>query len=107
MQIRQVFTCPLKLSLDMIKGKWKPIIIWRLRFGHQQLSKLQHDIKGINQKMLIQHLKELVEFDIVDKLVYDGYPLKVEYFLTERGKKMLKGLEIFQQIGTEYLSDEN
>ena len=31
MKIRNDYTCPLELVHDMIKGKWKPIILWRLR----------------------------------------------------------------------------
>lgn len=107
MKIRSEFTCPLELTLDMISGKWKPIIIWRLRLGKQQLSTLNKDIQGINQKMLIQHLSELIECEIVEKKTYEGYPLKVEYFLTERGWEFLKGLEVFQKIGQEYLSQDD
>ena len=29
MKMREEFTCPLELVHDMIKGKWKPIILWR------------------------------------------------------------------------------
>ena len=88
MKIRTEFTCPLELTHDMIKGKWKPIILWRLRLGRTSLSKLEKDINGITQKMLLEQLKELIEFGLVSKITYDGYPLKVEYFLTEiQGKK--------------------
>ena len=104
MYLRNQFTCPVEIILDMIRGKWKPIIIWRLRFGPKQLSKLQRDIVGINQKMLIQHIKELQEYGIVAKNVYDGYPLKVEYYLTEMGVRIVQGLEIFQQIGHDYIA---
>ena len=67
----------------MIKGKWKPIIIWILRKGRYSLSALEKEIDGINQKMLLEQLKELKEFGFVDKVSYEGYPLKVEYFLTD------------------------
>ena len=33
LKIRDEYTCPLELVHDMIKGKWKPIILWRLRLG--------------------------------------------------------------------------
>lgn len=107
MEIRQKYTCPLELTHDMIKGKWKPIIIWRLRLGNSSLSKLEKDIEGVTQKMLLQHLKELLEFEIVNKIVYEGYPLKVEYFLTNRGIKMLSALKIMQEIGIEFMLDNN
>lgn len=104
MKLRTVYTCPLELVHDMIKGKWKPIIIWRLRHGNTSLSQLEKDIEGITQKMLLQHLNELLKYKMVDKKVFDGYPLKVEYFLTEnRGRKILEALEIMQKIGIDYM----
>lgn len=104
MKIRENYTCPLELTHDMIKGKWKPIILWRLRLGNTSLSQLQKDINGITQKMLLEHLKELMEFGLVDKKVFEGYPLKVEYFLTEhRGKQMLDALIIMQRLGVDFM----
>ena len=104
MKIREVYTCPLELTHDMIRGKWKSIILWRLRLGCTYLSKLERDIEGITQKMLLQHLKELVELGFVEKKTYDGYPLKVEYSLTKpQGEKLLSALQIMQEIGVEYM----
>lgn len=105
MKIREKFTCPLELILDFIKGKWKPIIIWRLRTGPKQLTNLNKEIIGINQKMLIEHLNQLLETGIIHKEVYEGYPLKVEYSLTEFGFKILKGIRAFQEIGIEYIEN--
>jgi DNA-binding HxlR family transcriptional regulator len=99
MKIRKDFTCPLELTHDIIKGKWKPIIIWNLK-ENRSLSSLEKSINGINQKMLMEHLKELMEFKIIDKISFAGYPLKVEYFLTERGKELLSAIVILQKIGT-------
>lgn len=104
MKLRSRFTCPLELVHDMIKGKWKPIILWRLRLGGSSLSKLEKDIEGITQKMLLEQLKELMEYGFVGKTASAGYPLQVEYYLTEpMGKDILKALRIMQQIGIGYL----
>lgn len=106
MKMRNDYTCPLELVHDMIKGKWKPIILWRLRLGATSLSKLEQDIEGITQKMLMEHLKELMEYGLVGKKSYSGYPLHVEYFLTEpMGKQILEALKIMQHIGIEYLKN--
>lgn len=67
MKIRTEYTCPLELVHDMIKGKWKPIILWRLRLGKTSLAKLEKDIEGITQKMLLEQLKELQEYGFVEK----------------------------------------
>lgn len=105
MKLREEYTCSLELTQDLIRGKWKPIILWQLGKGSASLSSLHKEIKGINQKMLIEHLKELQEFHIVGKNYYDGYPLKVEYFLTSFGKRMLEIVISMQQIGIELMKD--
>ncbi|UUC41844.1 helix-turn-helix transcriptional regulator [Clostridioides difficile] len=106
MKLRDEYTCPLELTHDMIKGKWKSIILWRLRIGPTSLSKLEKEINGINQKMLLEQLKELIEFGLVDKKTYKGYPLKVEYSLTSiRGKQILDALAIMQDIGINFMLD--
>lgn len=50
MKIRENYTCPLELTHDMIRGKWKTIILWRLRLGNTSLAKLEKDIIGVTQK---------------------------------------------------------
>lgn len=106
MKMREQYTCPLELTHDMMRGKWKPIILWRLRLGNTSLSKLEKDIAGIGQKMLLEQLKELMEFGLVDKLVFEGYPLRVEYFLTQdRGQRILEALSIMQAIGVDFMRE--
>lgn len=103
MKMRDEFTCPLELVHDMIKGKWKSIIVWRLRLGPTYLVKLEKDIDGITQKMLLQYLRELTAFGFVKKQSFERYPLHVEYSLTEeQGKNLLEALKIMQHIGIEY-----
>ena len=103
LKIRSEFTCPLELVHDMVKGKWKLIIIFNLRKGSCSFSDLLHSIDGISQKMVLEQLKELKQFGLVGKKSYAGYPLKVEYFLTDMGLKMLSAIEIMQGIGIEYM----
>lgn len=41
MKMREEYTCPLELTHDMIKGKWKPVILWQLSKGPASLSALK------------------------------------------------------------------
>lgn len=108
MKMREEYTCPLELTHDMIKGKWKPIILWRLRLGDTSLAKLERDIEGVTQKMLLEQLKELREYGLVDKHTYEGYPLKVRYYLTEdKGKKIVEALKILQEVGIAFMKENN
>jgi DNA-binding HxlR family transcriptional regulator len=108
MKLRKECTCPLEITHDILKGKWKTIILWQLKcHGRASLSQLEKDIKGISQKMLLEQLKELREFGLVDKIKYQGYPLRVDYYLTEdRGHRIIKALEIMQEIGKDYLNEQ-
>ena len=106
MNIRSDYTCPLEIVHDIIKGKWKTIIMFKLRKGNLTLSELEHGIEGITQKMLLQQLNELQRFGLVSKKVFPGYPLHVEYYLTEqKGRRMLEAIQIMQEIGIEYLDE--
>lgn len=107
MKIRENYTCPLELVHDITKGKWKTIIIFQMKHGKCSLSDLHHQIVGISEKMLIEQLHELQQFGLVEKRSFDGYPLKVEYWLTLRGEKMLSAIDIMQQIGIEYMVEHD
>jgi len=106
MKMREEYTCPLELTHDIIKGKWKPVILWQLSKGARSLSSLKKEIKGISQKMLIQHLSELNSSGAVGKIIYEGYPLKVDYFLTERGMKIFEAVSIMQSVGIEMMLED-
>ena len=103
MKIRTVCTCPLEIVHDIMRGKWKTIIVFQLRNGGMGLAELERGIEGITQKMLLQHLGELRAFGLIGKIEPDGYPLRVTYFLTERGEKLLRAVRIMQDIGVEYM----
>ena len=103
MKLRKQYTCPLEITHDVIKGKWKPIIIWVLKDGKKSLSELERTINGISQKMLLEQLSELIDFRIAVKKTFPGYPLKVEYSLTEEGTRLIAALEILQNVGNALL----
>ena len=53
------FQCPVKLTADIIGGKWKPLILFYLEGETRRFSALQRLIPGMTKKMLTQHLREL------------------------------------------------
>ena len=108
MKIRDDYTCPLEIVHDIIKGKWKTIIMYQMKDGPKGLSEMEHKIEGITQKMLLEQLHELIEFGLVEKKSYDGYPLRVEYSITERrGRKMIEAIDIMQMIGVDYMLERD
>lgn len=107
MKLRREYTCPLEMTHDIIKGKWKPVILWQLSKGGCSLSSLKKSIRGISQKMLIQHLNELLQWGVIGKTLSDGYPLKSDYFLTERGRKLFEAVSIMQEVGIEMMVEDH
>jgi len=75
-------------TLAVIGGKWKPLILWRLKNGVWRFGELQRLVPGVTRKMLTQHLRELERDGIVARKVYSEVPLKVEYSLTEYGRTL-------------------
>ena len=106
MKSRGEYTCPLELTHDIIRGKWKPIILWQLGKQPCSLAQLECSIVGMGQKMLLQHLGELQQFGMIQRKQFDGYPLKVEYSLTERGQRMLAVVMAMQQVGIELMKED-
>jgi DNA-binding HxlR family transcriptional regulator len=76
--------CPITAAIDVIGGKWKPIIIWGLVGGTKRFGELSKCMPGI----LARQLKELEADDIVTRKAYAEVPPRVEYSLTEKGRSL-------------------
>ncbi|OFI47200.1 MarR family transcriptional regulator [Floricoccus tropicus] len=72
-------------TMDVIGGKWKPIILCNLRHGAMRPSDLMRQIPNISQKMLTQQLRELEQDHMIERKIYNVVPPKVEYSLSEYG----------------------
>jgi len=82
-------------ALRVLEGKWKIIIIIQLFAAKKPLrfSELERRVDGVNQKMLIQQLRQLEKDGIVTRTIYPQVPPKVEYTLTEMGIALGPSLE--------------
>ena len=82
-------------ALRVLEGKWKIVIIFQLFAAKQPLrfSELERRVEGVNQKMLIQQLKELEKDEIVIRKIYPQVPPKVEYALSEIGLALGPSIE--------------
>ncbi|MNG79054.1 helix-turn-helix transcriptional regulator [Serratia plymuthica] len=74
-------------ALRVLEGKWKIIIICQLfaAKGPLRFSDLERLVEGVNQKMLIQQLRQLEKDGIVTRTVYPQVPPRVEYALSAMG----------------------
>lgn len=95
--------CQVDSALDIIVGKWKPIILLHLmNDGTMRFSELKRSIPEITQKMLTKHLRELENEDIVKRVVYPQVPPKVEYSITEYGRTLEEILVAMHEWGTKH-----
>jgi len=99
---RDIFYCPVDLTLSAIGGRWPGLIIWNLRNETKRFNELKRSLVVINDKMLSQSLKKLVEQGIIFRKSYNSIPPKVEYSLTEQGKELLPLFKMMQQWGEKY-----
>ncbi|MBB5366597.1 MULTISPECIES: helix-turn-helix domain-containing protein [unclassified Janthinobacterium] len=76
--------------IRMIQGRWKLPILFRLYADPSMRTlQLKRDLPGISQKMLTQHLRELAEDGLVERIDFGEKPLRVEYQMSERGRQLL------------------
>jgi DNA-binding HxlR family transcriptional regulator len=98
------YSSPVEISLDVIGGKWKIPIIWRLKDSPKRYGELRKSLPKVTHKMLTQQLRELEEAEIITRKVYPEVPPKVEYSLTLLGKSVIPVIDILQEWGEEYRS---
>ena len=100
----KIYNIGVEATMDVIGGKWKPIILCNLRHGELRPSDLRRKIPGISQNMLTQQLRELEESDIVTRKSYNQVPPKVEYSLSEYGETLGGLLDTLCQWGTMHVA---
>lgn len=86
--MEKIYHIGVEATLDVIGGKWKPIILCHLGNGPLRTGELRRRIPNITQKMLTQQLRELEDDKIVIRKVYRQIPPKVEYYLSKEGKTL-------------------
>lgn len=102
------FNCEKELTLSVIGGKWKMIILWHIGLNSpQRFSTLRKLLPKVTPKMLTAQLRELENDGIIHRKVYQQVPPKVEYTLTEYGEKLIPILELMYDWGKKYAKHMN
>lgn len=95
----KVYFSALDVTLDIMGGKWKALILWNLRGGAKRFTEFRKLIPDITEKMLSLQLKQLESDRIIEREVFAEVPPRVEYSLTEEGKTILPMLEAMEEWG--------
>jgi len=96
---RRVSVCPVETGLDLISGRWKARILWKLYQGTMRYGELRRALSGITEKMLARQLRELERDQLVTRTQYPEMPPRVEYSLSEFGETMRPILEALREWG--------
>ena len=84
------FNCEKELTLSIISGKWKIIILYYLETeGILRFSEIKRLLPKITHKVLTTQIRELEEDGIVHRKVFPEVPSKVEYSLTTLGESLI------------------
>lgn len=81
-------SCPAELTLCLINGRWKPMVIYWLLQGTKRFNQLQRDLGGITHRTLSKTLKEMERDGLIERLDYGEIPPRVEYSLSKCGKSL-------------------
>ncbi|MFD2670752.1 winged helix-turn-helix transcriptional regulator [Marinicrinis sediminis] len=96
------FVCHIDWGMELVRGKWKSVILCHLSDGPKRFLELQRITSGVSQKVLTQKLNEMEQHGLILKKTYPEVPPRVEYELTELGKELFPALQLLESWSIKY-----
>lgn len=97
-----ITNCPVASVQKIVRGKWTMVIIFFLSQGTLRFGELSRKMPQVTQANLTKELRMLEDYKVIHREVYKEVPPKVEYSLTDIGKKFLPVLEALATWAIEY-----
>ncbi len=98
--------CPIEISIAVIGGVWKPLILFSLLSGAKRYGALSRLVPNATQRVMTLHLRQLEADGIIRRTAYAGTPLRVKYELTDLGWSLEPLLQALHAWGSQYLSHD-
>lgn len=95
--------CAVRAALDVIKGRWKPSILFALKDKARRFSEIQAALVTVSSQALTAQLKQLEADGIIERTLLQEVPVRVEYRMTEFGGTLSKVLDQLDTWGNDYL----
>lgn len=89
--------CPAENALELLSGKWRPMVIYWLLPGPLRFNELQRRLGAVTHRTLSKTLKEMEAAGLVARKDYGTIPPRVDYALTERGRSLQPVLAAMEQ----------
>lgn len=86
--IKKKYNCPAEMTIDVIGGKWKVVVLWLVRKGPQRSGNLKSRMRGISPAAFSLAVRDLEERGLLRRIVHSQFPLEVSYALTPRGETL-------------------
>lgn len=99
---RETETCDVEVTLRVIGGRWKVLVLRRLDRGSVRFNQLHRLLRGISQRTLARQLRELERDGIISRKAYAEIPPRVEYALTRLGGSLRPVLRAMHEWGRKY-----
>src|SRR5215472_3989324 len=80
--------CPVRVTVSVIGGKWKPLILFYLKHRTMRFNEFRRMIPEATKKVLTQQLRALERDGIITRKIYPEVPPRVEYSLSEYGESL-------------------
>lgn len=94
------YPCCASLTMGVIGGKWKTVILYHLISGELRYNELRKLMPSVTERTLSLQLRALEDDGIVDRKVYNNKPpLKVLYILTDFGKTLIPVIQSIADWG--------
>ncbi|WP_315584160.1 helix-turn-helix domain-containing protein [Actinomyces viscosus] len=102
----KTYTCPISAAMDLVGGKWKPVIIYHLKDKPKRFSELRRDLVSATDATLSIQLKQLESSGLVSRQIFgDKPPLKSIYSLTDFGRTFLPALQELTRWGNQIITE--
>ncbi len=86
----------------VIGGKWKLPIIISIYHGNKRFNEILSSIPKITNRVLSKELRHLEENELISRKVYDDYPARIEYTLTDYCHSVTEVLEAMEKWGKQH-----
>jgi len=91
--------CPVRATIDVIEGKWKPIIVNALKRGTLRFGQLRRHVPEATRKVLTEQLRDLENDGIIKRKPSEKRWERVEYSLTSYGRTLVPVLTLMAKWG--------
>lgn len=98
--------CPVKAAIDVIRGRWKPSLLYELCQGTKRYCDLQCALPEVTAQVLTVQLRQLEADGVVRRTVYAEIPARVEYALTDLGRQLSNVMDELEVWGVRYMEEQ-